>query len=217
MKRKTYTDKYALNTGDGSNSRGRAEPLYFPVTLVVIFLLVCLFPDISRGDIYQYIDSEGIVYYTNTPTSSDYLLYIRENLSQVAPEPDSMAYDTIIQKAQAKYGIEFSLIKAVIQAESGFDSRAVSKKGAKGLMQIMPDNYKALSVSNPFDPSQNIMGGTRYLKQLLNRYDDKLPLALAAYNAGPGAVDKYRQIPPYPETRNYVQKVMTLYSRYKNI
>ncbi|RLB88034.1 MAG: lytic transglycosylase [Deltaproteobacteria bacterium] len=189
----------------------------FRVTLLVVFFLACLFPGFSRADIYRYIDSEGIVHYTNTPTSSGFKLYIREKKVEPNIGPVSKAYDAIIKKAQIKYGIAFSLIKAVIHAESGFNPRAVSKKGAKGLMQIMPDNYKALSVSDPFDPFQNIMGGTRYLKQLLNRYDAKLPLALAAYNAGPTAVDLYRRIPPYTETQNYVQKVMTLYNRYKNI
>jgi soluble lytic murein transglycosylase-like protein len=168
------------------------------------------------ADIYKYIDSKGVVHYTNTPTSSDFVLYIRETPARIKSRNLFQTYDAIIQKAQEKYGIEFFLIKAVIHAESGFNPQAVSKKGAKGLMQIMPENYKALSVSDPFDPSQNIMGGTRYLKKLLKRYENKLPLALAAYNAGPEAVDKYKQIPPFRETQDYVQKVMTLYSRYKN-
>jgi soluble lytic murein transglycosylase-like protein len=207
--------KININKG-GSEATDSDGAVLFWLTILSVFLLISLSAGPSRADIYQYIDSEGVLYFTNTPTSSDYVLYIREK-SYIKTGPVSRDYDAIIQKAQSKYGIEFSLIKAVIQAESGFNPRAVSKKGAKGLMQIMPENYKALSVSDPFDPSQNIMGGTRYLKQLLNRYDEKLPLALAAYNAGPEAVDKYGQIPPYKETRTYVQKVMTLYSRYKNI
>jgi len=211
LKRKTD-----INKGD-SETMDREGLFSFRVTLLVVFFLACLFPGFSRADIYRYIDSEGIVHYTNTPTSSGFKLYIREKKVEPNIGPVSKAYDAIIKKAQIKYGIAFSLIKAVIHAESGFNPRAVSKKGAKGLMQIMPDNYKALSVSDPFDPFQNIMGGTRYLKQLLNRYDAKLPLALAAYNAGPTAVDLYRRIPPYTETQNYVQKVMTLYNRYKNI
>jgi len=188
-----------------------------PVTVLVCFFLVCFFIIPCSADIYKYIDSGGIVHYTNTPTSTDYVLYIREKTRGLKNRPVTHTYDAIIQKAQVKYGIEFSLIKAVIQVESGFNPRAVSKKGARGLMQIMPENFKKLFVSDPFDPSQNIMGGARYLKQLLTRYDDKLPLALAAYNAGPSAVDRYGRIPPFNETRNYVQKVMTLYSRYKNI
>ena len=122
----------------------------------------------------------------------------------------------MIMKAHKKYGVEFSLIKAVIKVESDFNPEAVSKKGAKGLMQIMPDNFKSLAVKDPFNPYQNIMAGAFYLQQLLKRYEDKLHLALAAYNAGPEAVDKYKKIPPYKETQNYVKEVMKTYSRYKN-
>jgi soluble lytic murein transglycosylase len=103
----------------------------------------------------------------------------------------------------------------VIKVESDFNPEAVSKKGAKGLMQIMPDNFKSLAVKDPFNPSQNIMGGVLYLQRLLKRYEYKLPLVLAAYNAGPEAVDKYKNIPPYEETQNYVKKVMETYSQYK--
>jgi soluble lytic murein transglycosylase-like protein len=208
--------KKNINKGD-SDTAHRGGLFLGGATLLVIFFLACCLPGPCRADIYRYIDSEGVVHYTNTPTASGFKLYIKEKSRTLKLGPVSKTYDAIIQKAQVKYGIEFSLIKAVIQAESGFNPRAVSKRGAKGLMQLMPDNYKALSVIDPFDPSQNIMGGTRYLKQLLNRYDAKLPLALAAYNAGPTAVDRYRRIPPYAETQNYVQKVMTLYNRYKDI
>jgi len=208
LKRKTKTDNI------GSNALGSIWPVWVWLALLV---MMWFFPGSGLADIYKYVDSEGVLHYTNAPTSSEYVLYMREQSAETNAGPLSRAYTPLIQKAQEKYGIEFSLIKAVIHAESGFDSRAVSRKGAKGLMQIMPENYKALSVSDPFDPSQNIMGGTRYLKQLLTRYDDKLALALAAYNAGPEAVDRYGRIPPYEETQNYVQKVLRLYSRYKNI
>ncbi len=163
----------------------------------------------------MYIDSNGIVHFTNTPTSTDYKLYIKEKTERIQQRISTKKYDDIIKKAQKRYGVEFSLIKAVIHVESGFNPKAVSKKGAKGLMQIMPDNYKNLSVKDPFNPSQNIMGGTLYLQRLLKRYKYKLPLALAAYNAGPQAVDKYKRIPPYEETQNFVRKVMKTYSRYK--
>lgn len=174
-------------------------------------------PGVCRADIYKYIDSQGVVHFTNTPTSSGYVLYIREGSDKPVSKPDSRAYDDLIQQAAQRHGVAFALIKAVIRVESGFNPRAVSKKGARGLMQIMPINDAALSLADPFDPSQNINAGTRYLRQLLDRYDNKLPLALAAYNAGPDAVDRYRRIPPYAETQDYVQKVMSLYSRYKKV
>ena len=184
--------------------------------ILVIFCLASLPLGHALADIYRYVDKEGVAHYTDAPNSSNYVVYIRETLTAQWVGNLSRAYDGIIHKAQGKYGIEFFLIKAVIQAESSFNPRAVSKKGAKGLMQIMPVNYQSLSVSDPFDPSQNIMGGTRYLKQLLKRYNHKLHLALAAYNAGPEAVDRYGTIPPYKETQDYVQKVIRLYTRYKN-
>lgn len=156
-----------------------------------------------------------MVHFTNVPTSSDYRLFIKERPKPIPPKYDSSKYDHIIRKAHKRYGVEFSLIKAVIRVESGFNPKAVSRAGAKGLMQIMPINYGPLAVKNPFDPHDNIMGGTRYLQQLLRRYEYKLPLVLAAYNAGPEAVDKYQRIPPYKETQNYVRKVMKMYSLYK--
>ena len=169
------------------------------------------------ADIYKYIDSSGVVHFTNTPTSTDYILYLQEKgRKQKVFRPAPRTYDAIIQQAGKIYGVDAALIKAVIQAESNFNPKAVSRMGARGLMQIMPENDTALNISNAFDPSQNIMGGTRYLKQLLKRYDRKLPLALAAYNAGPQAVDRYLQIPPFQETQAYVRKVMSLYSRYKS-
>ena len=191
--------------------------MFKKITIVLFLTLsfICINSNNSFSDIYMYIDSNGIVHFTNTPTSTDYKLYIKEKIQRIQQTINTKKYDDIIKKAQKRYGVEFSLIKAVIQVESGFNPKAVSKRGAKGLMQIMPDNYKNLFVKDPFNPSQNIMGGTLYLQRLLKRYKYKLPLALAAYNAGPQAVDKYKSIPPYEETQNFVEKVMKTYSRYK--
>ena len=190
----------------------------FKKIIIIVFLtlsFVCIDSNNSFSDIYMYIDSNGVVNFTDVPTSTDYKLYIKEKKQRIKQSVSTRKYDDIIKKAQKKYGVEFSLIKAVIKVESGFNPKAVSKKGAKGLMQIMPDNYKNLFVKDPFNPSQNIMAGTLYLQRLLKRYEYKLPLALAAYNAGPRAVDKYKRIPPYKETQNYVRKVMKTYSAYK--
>jgi len=126
-------------------------------------------------------------------------------------------YDTIINRASQKYGLDSALIKAVIYAESSFNARAVSPEGARGRMQIMPAIYRYLNISDPFNPSQNIMGGSKYLRQMLTIHNGRVKLALAAYNAGPNAVKKYRGIPPYEETLGYVVKVMDIYKQYKQM
>lgn len=124
------------------------------------------------------------------------------------PDRKSAQFDPIIDRHSATHGVDPDLVRAVIQVESAFNPHAVSPKGAMGLMQLMPATAVELGVGNAFDPAENIQGGVRYLKRLLARYDDRVELALAAYNAGPGAVDRHGQkVPPYRETQDYVRRI----------
>ena len=127
----------------------------------------------------------------------------------------SSTFDDLIGMAARRYDLDASLIKAVIHAESGFSPSAVSRVGAKGLMQLMDDTASQLGVTDVFDPAQNIDGGARFLSQLLDRYDGDVIRALAAYNAGPTAVDRWQGVPPYGETQAYVQRVLGLRTKYR--
>jgi len=167
------------------------------------------------ADIFVRVDSEGVLHFTNVPTSStssDYKVYIKETSPKPFNSYNEDLYDDAISEASKKHGVSFSLLKALIKTESDFDPRAISRAGAMGLMQIMPENIRRLNIKDPFDPKENIMGGARYLKELIQRFEGELQLALAAYNAGPKAVEQYNRIPPYQETENFVKAVMRYYS-----
>jgi soluble lytic murein transglycosylase len=170
------------------------------------------------ADIYRYIDENGVMHFTNAPTSSsrEFKLFLREGSKSAPSWYNREKYDDLITSASERFGLSFPLLKAIIKAESDFDARAVSKKGAMGLMQIMPQNFKLLGLKDPFDPTQNINAGARYFRQLYDRFNGKLALSLAAYNAGPTAVDRYQTIPPYEETEEYVRRVLKFYYNYKN-
>ncbi len=129
--------------------------------------------------------------------------------------PPSEAYEEIIQEAAAEYDMDPALIRAVMQAESAFHPYAVSRAGAEGLMQLMPTLADEMGVDDSFDPRENIMGGVRYLKRLLDYHNGNIDLALASYNAGPGNVERYGGIPPFRETRNYVKTIKGLLARAK--
>jgi soluble lytic murein transglycosylase-like protein len=185
----------------------------------------------ANADIFRYVDESGKVHFTNVPTDSRYKLYIAtektpgvvaETLSarsyRPMPSADRKRYHAHILAAARAYGLEPALIHAVISAESGYNNLARSPRGARGLMQLMPDTARRYGVTNPLDPEQNIHGGAAYLKDLLVLFGDDLQLALAAYNAGEGAVMTHGyRIPPYRETIQYVPKVMAYYKRYRNV
>ena len=196
-------------------NRGKIK--YIGITICYTLILLFLVDLTAYGDIYRYIDENGVMHFTNTPTTSNqkFKLFLREK-PKTSLRYSTKKYDDIIANASQQYGVSFPLLKAIIKAESGFDPRAVSKKGAKGLMQIMPQNFKLLGIKDPFDPSQNIHAGARYFKQMYDRFG-KLALSLAAYNAGPKAVERYKTVPPYEETEEYVKRVLKFYHSYKNL
>jgi len=175
-------------------------------TRVVLGLLLTVVPRVAAGDIYSSRGPDGSVSFTDTPTAPDYTVVIRES-------PPILPWRDVAEREAERYGLDPRLVRAVIYVESGEDPRAVSPKGAQGLMQLMPGTAEELGVGNAFRPRENIQGGVGYLASLLQQFDGKLELALAAYNAGPGAVQKYGGIPPYAETKAYVRKVMEIYRR----
>lgn len=192
-------------------------------TLVVFFCLFFLTTP-SSGGIYRYVDERGVIHFTNCPRDPKFKLYIRESKEDVGDEnhsssvsyiKDSNQYDSLISDLSKRYQVDFALIKAMIRAESGFNPFAVSRKGAKGLMQLMPETASRMNVSNIFNPRENVEGGVRYFKHLLSLFNNDLRLSLAAYNAGENVVAELRSIPPYRETVDYVKKVLSYYQSYR--
>lgn len=185
--------------------------IWSAVTLAILLFFAA--PPL-KADIYRYIDKEGTPCFTNSiPDSNNYKVFIKERKKRNVSTANR--YDAFIQEASQKHGVSFAILKAIMKVESNFNPKAVSKKGAMGLMQIMPENFKSLQIKNPFNPRENIMAGAWYFKQLLNRFDGKLHLALAAYNAGPDNVSRLKTIPPIRETELYVKKVIRYYNLFK--
>jgi hypothetical protein len=183
------------------------------------FLLMCLLIMAApcRADIYKYTDPEGVIHLTNIPTDPGipYILVIKEKRVIFQLKGDIALYDNLISHASEKYRVDSALVKAIIKAESNFNHRAVSPVGARGLMQLMPATAATLQVKDSFHPENNIDGGVRYLRYLMNLFNGNLPLVLAAYNAGENSVIRYNnRIPPYPETQTYVKRVLNYFDGY---
>ncbi|SPP65013.1 putative Lytic murein transglycosylase [Nitrospira lenta] len=164
----------------------------------------------AQAEIYQYIDANGTISLTNVPTDLRYRR-IATQPNRLHPVLSERELEPMISRYSRRHQLHPALIRAVIKAESGFDPMAVSRAGAIGLMQLMPQTAIRLEVRDLYDPEDNIGGGTKYLRQLLDRFRGNLPLALAAYNAGEHTVDRYRGLPPIDETRQYVRKVIRYY------
>jgi hypothetical protein len=187
-------------------------------------------PQAGMADIYQYTDENGVIHFSNVGVSS-VKKYKRLKPAVTAEQhtatpphssassraPFSLsnfpsAYVDIINTACGRHGIDPALVHAIVKVESDFNPYALSRKGAMGLMQLMPQTAEVMNVGNSFNPNENIDGGVKYLRYLIDRYEGNLPLALAAYNSGETAVKKFGTIPPYRETQNYVQRIMKIYN-----
>jgi soluble lytic murein transglycosylase-like protein len=180
--------------------------------ILLAFVLAACFPSAAVGQIYSSRDPEGRLILSDRPLASVTRTYaVREAAMVRSTRPAAPAraalFDGLISQHASSHGIRPDLVRAIIQTESAFNPLARSIKGALGLMQLMPRTAAELGVTNPFDPAENIRGGVTYLRHLLDRYGNNEELALAAYNAGPGAVDRYGSVPPYRETKNYVAKI----------
>lgn len=181
---------------------------------IAVLVALLLAPALAEAQIYTRRTPSGTIEATNIPGGAGYRLVYPGKGHLIHSKGFRVGryrgeFDAIVESASAAHGVGTALIHAVIRAESAYDQFAVSSKGARGLMQLMPPTARQLGVSDPFDAYQNIFGGTRYLRMMLDAFDNSLPLALAAYNAGPNAVRRHKGIPPYKQTIRYVQKIQS--------
>lgn len=201
------------------------------IRLLVSAIVAFMLPFSARADIYNYTDAKGIIHFSNVPDNRQYKLVVAtqgtDNRRAFAPSSNTAIqvsragkerFTPIVEDAARAHQVDPALLHAVITAESGYNPAAVSRKGAVGLMQLMPETARRYGVENSFDPAQNINGGTKYLSDLLQMFNNNIELAVAAYNAGENAVIRYGySIPPYRETLAYVPKVLKLQKRYSAI
>lgn len=200
----------------GFRQRYLHKRLYYLLSFLFFLAIFLLVSARVRAEIYTYVDENGTIHFSNVPTDPQYKMIIppKEEKSKVKNRAAEKDLTGLIEAKSYQYGLDPALVKAVIAVESGFNPYAVSVKGARGLMQLMPMTAYELGVANSFDPEANIDGGTRYLRYLLDYFHWDIDLALAAYNAGIMRVINYSGIPPYPETLQYVDKVKRVCKKY---
>jgi soluble lytic murein transglycosylase-like protein len=203
---------------------GKLRSLALIVALLA--LPASLSPSEVRADIYEFVDAEGVAHYTNVPDAAKRWKRIafQGRSSREIKTPRSLRdrspdrfrrYDSYIVEAARLYQLPEAFLRAVMHVESNYDANVVSVDGAMGLMQLMPFTAEKMGVANPFDPRQNILGGARFLRILANQWKGDLVLTVASYNAGSGAVERYKGVPPYSETRRYVNRVLQHYYAYR--
>ena len=175
-----------------------------------------LLSSLAFADVYVYKDQNGVMTFTNVPAHNGFRRVLKEsNGSRSAAVSFNASYDSLIRTASGRHSVDANLIRAVIKTESDFNAAARSNKGAMGLMQLMPETARLHNVLDAYDPGENVEGGVRHLRMLLDRYQGNLELSLAAYNAGSAAVEKHQGIPPFAETREYVRRVLRFYDSYR--
>ncbi|BFU94235.1 MAG: Putative Lytic murein transglycosylase (modular protein) [Nitrospira sp.] len=199
-----------MNQSDHEQSRGRRRIRIAATVLAGCTSAALLTPSHASAEIYQYVSPNGSISLTNVPSDSRYRR-IEVDSAQLHTTLSERELEPLIRRHSSQHQLHPALIRAVIKAESDFDPRAVSRAGAVGLMQLMPQTAVRLDVRDLYDPEENVAGGTKYLRQLLDRFHGDLPLALAAYNAGESVVERYQALPPIDETRQYVRKVLRYY------
>jgi soluble lytic murein transglycosylase len=189
-----------------------------PSLVAVVLLTVCFSgTNVVAENIYSFVDARGVMHFSNVPDDPRYkkLEGMGQPVVRLKPAPSAKMIHQAIADHSQQHRVDPALVRAVIKAESSFNAGAVSRKGAMGLMQLMPQTALSLNLSNPYDPQQNISGGVRHLRYLLDRFQGNVPLALAAYNAGETRVSRESRIPRIGETREYVRRVLRYYKDYR--
>ncbi len=211
--------------------KGKSFPMTKAWHILLVLIAYAATASVAYGDIFQYTDEQGVVHFTNVPGSGvKRPTRVRAEARSAAPgslasapaaapkrqtnTPGTVpaAYHDYINTACEKYGVDPSLVHALVRVESDFNPYALSNKGAMGLMQLMPQTATDMNVKNSFSPQENVDGGVRYLRYLLDRYEGNLSLALAAYNSGETSVKRWGTVPPFKETKDYVKKVLAIYN-----
>jgi soluble lytic murein transglycosylase-like protein len=197
-----------------------------PGLVCVVSLFLLALPQVARAELYSFVDTDGVLHFTNIPDDPRYEPVRAEGLRNTFNWQDNLGtlrkvhrveikdYDDLIVEAARYYSLPPALLKAMTAVESSFEPAAVSPAGAQGLLQLMPVTARAMQVADPFDARQNIYGGARYLRILANRFKGDVRLTVAGYNAGPDAVERAKGVPDFSETQTYVKRVLALYRHY---